>query len=150
MTATQNLGYMKFSSGSEAFHSTWVSEWITTDGQSEWLCWQGPAAIYPTWPKLSCGVVSSRQQCHHRSREISIVGSHYLATTSEVYNTVVACAAVTCKVCRLVRALEWYIVTCYQPPVNPIIIPNPMASHCHVTVHNIAIINEQFCYFLIT
>jgi hypothetical protein len=41
---------------------------------------------------------------------------------------------VICRVHRLVRALQWFVVTSYKCSVCPIINPNPMPSHWHMTV----------------
>jgi hypothetical protein len=49
--------------------------------------------------------------------------------------TVCVCAVVNCRVCEIAIALELIVVTSCKRPVNPVINPNPIYSHCvHLTI----------------
>jgi hypothetical protein len=64
-------------------------------------------------PESAVGVLS----CTVRRR--------YQATTSED----LVLAVVVCRVFRLVKMLQLFVVTSYKPSVNPIIDPDPVSSH---------------------
>jgi hypothetical protein len=84
------------------------------------LCWQllnisgQPAAI---------------QQGHeHESREITVVGSHYLATHGEDREALMF-RVVICRDSKPLKLLQLAVVTSYNCSINPIINPNPVSSY---------------------
>jgi hypothetical protein len=100
----------------------------------EWLRWEGQQqTTIPEQTRMSKVVgrelhsVISRE---HGSREISIFRSRYQGTTTsediEDWEDLV-CAVVICRVCRLVKVLQLFVVTSYKR--SPIINPNPASNH---------------------
>jgi hypothetical protein len=58
------------------------------------------------------------------------------AKTSEGIGAFLCVAvAMMCRVWSSVKLVQLYVVTGYKSPINPIINPNPVTSHKHVTIY---------------
>jgi hypothetical protein len=56
------------------------------------------------------------------------VGSRYQAANSEGIEVLMR-AIVNCKVCELVIAVQFFVVTVCKCPINAVTIRNPVSSH---------------------